>query len=235
MGYIMRHHQELKKTNLKESLSTVNRYVWFLLGRDDWMCVIVADYRSRPVWCEWVRHEAREHELLTSTSLTETEETGAEQMVSGHWCRDWVTLICGHHSNNLVPPSMWDNMRANSDSESVFVQVRVPVFEDVMKWCSYDPPKGQKGCQDICLSFPNLDNFSLCSHESCSQMSPHAADWQMSGAAWHNDITHLLRCCGITLPRPVTTRPGLWLVSQAQGRPLMGHFGSQFTVGCGQL
>ena len=133
MGYIMRHHQELKKTNLKESLSTVNRYVWFLLGRADWMCVIVADYRSRAVWCEWVRHEAREHELLTSTSLTETEETGAEQMVSGHWCRDWVTLICGHHSNNLVPPSMWDNMRANSDSESVFVQVRVPVFEDVMK------------------------------------------------------------------------------------------------------
>ena len=103
------------------------------------------------------------------------------------------------------------------------------------KWCSYDPPKGQKGCQDICLSFSNLDNFSLCSHESCSQMSPHAADWQMSGAAWHNDITHLLRCCGITLPRPVTTRPGLWLVSQAQGRPLMGHFGSEFTVGCGQL
>ena len=48
------------------------------------MCVIVADYRSRAVWCEWVRHEAREHELLTSTSLTETEETGAEQMVSGH-------------------------------------------------------------------------------------------------------------------------------------------------------
>ena len=153
MGYIMRHHQELKKTNLKESLSTENRYVWFLLGRADWMCVIVADYRSRPVWCEWVRHEAREHELLTSTSLTETEETGAEQMVSGHWCRDWVTLICGHHSNNLVPPSMWDNMRANINEKFL-------IIKSLDNYLTIFFVKSVDNCQQLYIFVDNLEKLS---------------------------------------------------------------------------